>query len=102
MHDFIVTVAQEDGGPEPELCERLATVAKYRLEKLAKDGGAYPEVGADFDMLDSFEGPFFWEMSDAQREETPPSSVQFEVLSVDPAEAPADGAEVNITVRVPF
>lgn len=42
-----------------------------------------------------------WEMTDEQLEATPPSRVDFEIVDVDPAEAPGSG-EVRVTVRIPF
>lgn len=60
-----------------------------------------PSVGAGVDILDAFEGPYVWEMTDEQLEATPPSRVDFEIVDVDPAEAPGSG-EVRVTVRIPF
>jgi len=53
-------------------------------------------------MLDHFEGLYFWERSDADLEADPPSSVTFEVLAVDPVDAPADGGSVRVRVAVVF
>ena len=102
MHTYEVTVAEQEEGPEPELRERWAKVAAYRLATLEEREGHYPEVGGNFDMLDNFEGPFFWERTDEELEADPPSSVQFEITAVDPAEPPAAPQVVTVTVIVPF
>jgi hypothetical protein len=102
MHDYVVTVVEEEEGPEPELRERLATVAAYRLGRLEEREGHYPEVGGQFDMLDHFEGPFFWERTDESMVDDPPTRVDFEIVAVDPA-APSDQpGRVQVSVRVPF
>ncbi|MEO5919968.1 MAG: hypothetical protein ABIQ01_02380 [Pseudolysinimonas sp.] len=51
--------------------------------------------------MDAFEGPYVWDMTDAQFEATPPSSVYAEIVSVDPPEATADGP-VHVVARVVF
>lgn len=40
-------------------------------------------------------------MTDAQFEATPPTLVDFEVLTVEPAE-PAESGTVTVTARIPF
>lgn len=102
MHTYEVTVAEGGGGPEPELRERWATVAAYRLETLEEREGHYPEVGGSFDMLDNFEGKFFWERTDEELEQDPPSSVVFEITAVDPEAPPESPQVVKVTVVVPF
>ncbi|MBX3287559.1 MAG: hypothetical protein KF703_19590 [Actinobacteria bacterium] len=100
-HTFEVTVEAMEEGPEEALRDRWATCAARRLSRLEEADGAYPEAGGWFDILDTFEGPFLWELSDAELEANPPSSVEFEVVSVDPPEPPGEGV-VRVTVRVPF
>lgn len=98
---YTVDVAAEDGGPEPELRERFATVIAYRLGQLADRDGVYPKAGDAYDFMDAFEGRFIWEMTDADLEATPPTLVDFEVVAVDPAE-PAGSGPVAVSVRIPF
>ncbi len=100
-YTYVVTVVEEAGGPGAALRERLATIATFRLQSLDRRTGHYPVVGGYFDMLDSLEGKFLWEMSDAELEQKPPSRIDFEVLSVDPAERSATPSEVRVSVRVP-
>jgi hypothetical protein len=102
MHDYVVTVAEEEGGPEPALRERFATCAAYRLGALEEREGHYPEVGGAFDMLDHFEGPFFWERTDEEMADDPPSRVDYEIVAVDPEVPPGSPQRVAVTVRVPF
>lgn len=102
MHDYVVTVAEEEEGPEPALRVRLATVAAHRLATLEERDGHYPEVGGAFDMLDHLDGPFFWERTDQEMVDDPATRVDFVVVDVDPAEAPATSQQVRVTVRVPF
>lgn len=99
-HTFEVTVEASDDGPDDALRARFATCAARRLAALERDEGSYPEAGAWFDILDGFEGPFVWEMTDAEFEASPPSSVELEVVAVDPPEPPGDGV-VRVTVQVP-
>jgi hypothetical protein len=99
---YRVTVMEEEGGPEPALRERLATVAAFRLGRLDEKQGHYPVVDGWFDMLDGFEGKFLWEMTDEELEASPPSRIDFEVVAVDPPERPAVPSEIRVTVRVPF
>jgi hypothetical protein len=100
-YDYIVEVLSEEGGPEPELRERFATIIARRLQKLEEQQGTYPKAGDSFDFLDAFEGKFVWEMTDAEFEATPPTSVDFEVVEVAPAE-PAGSGPVTIKARIPF
>jgi hypothetical protein len=100
-YEYTVEVLAEDGGPEPELRERFATIIARRLGKLEEQQGTYPAAGDAFDFLDAFEGKFVWEMSDADLEATPPTMVDFEVVSVDPVE-PAGSGPVAVTARIPF
>jgi hypothetical protein len=102
MRDYTVEVLDEDGGPDPALRERFAACAARRLARLEANEGHYPTVGGSFDILDGFEGPFVWEMTPEELEANPPSSVLLEVVTVDPAEPPADGGPVQVGVRVPF
>lgn len=53
-------------------------------------------------MLDNFDGPFFWERTEEQLADDPPSQVDFEVVAVDPVEPPGEGGQVRVAVRVPF
>ena len=99
-HEYIVEVVPEDGGPEPELRERFATIIARRLHKLDEQG-TYPKAGDTFDFLDAFEGKFVWEMTDAEFEATPPTQVDFEVVEVAPVEAAWSGP-VAVKVRIPF
>lgn len=98
-HEFIVTFEEQDGGPEPELRERFGVVASRRLNALEGEGRAYPVAGDAFDFMDAFEGPYIWEMTDEQFEATPPTAVEAEVVSVDPASPSADGP-VQVVARV--
>lgn len=100
-HEFTVEFEEQDDGPEPGLRERFAVVASRRLGKLEGNGNAYPKAGDAFDFMDAFDGPYVWEMTDAQLEATPPSLIGAEIVSVDPAEAAADGP-VRVVARVVF
>ena len=100
-HEFTVEFPEQDGGPEPELRERFSVVASRRLQKLEEEGRPYPKAGDEFDFMDAFEGPYVWDMTDAQFEETPPTSVGVEIVSVDPAED-AGGGPVTVVAIVPF
>jgi len=99
-HEFTVEFEEQDGGPEPALRERFGVVASRRLGKLEGDGHPYPRAGDDFEFMDAFEGPFIWEMTDAQLEQTPPTLVSAQVVSVDPVEE-TDGP-VRVVARVQF
>ena len=99
---YEVTVQAGEEGPPPEIVERLVAVATYRLEGLEEKEGHYPRAGGSFDMLDNLEGKFFWEMTDEELEATPPTAVYFDIVAVDPAEAPTDGTPVRVTVAVPL
>jgi len=100
-YSYVVDLLEEDGGPEPALRDRFAVVVAYRLHQLQEQKGVYPKAGDAYDFMDAFEGPYVWEMTDAQFEATPPTLVDFEVLEVDPAE-PAGSGVVHVTVRIPF
>jgi len=100
-HTFEVEFEEQEGGPEPELRERFSVAASRRLGKLEETGRPYPKPGDMFDILDAFEGPYVWEMTDEQLEATPPTQVDIEVVSVDPPEDQGDGP-VRVTARVPF
>jgi hypothetical protein len=100
-HQFTVEFEEQDGGPEPALRERFAVVAARRFGVLEGDGQAYPAAGDSFDFLDAFEGPYVWEMTDQQFEETPPAAVEAEVVSVDPVSASGSGP-VHVVARVVF
>lgn len=100
-YTYEVEIEDTEGGPEPTLRERFAVCAARRLQKMQKDAG-YPQAGQPFDILDAFEGKFVWEMTPEEFEATPPSRVDLEVVSVDPVEAPADGAMVKVVARVVF
>lgn len=99
-YDYTVTVLAEDGGPEPALRERFATVIARRFSQLEDQKGVYPRAGEAHDFMDAFEGPFVWEMSDAEFEATPPTLVDFEIVEVEPTE-PAGSGAVAVTVRIP-
>ncbi len=99
-YKYIVTV---EAGPEAmdhALLDRLSVVAAYRLETLSERDDYYPAAGMEFDMLDNFEGKYFWDMSDEEFALNPPSRVDFETVAVSPVEPPADGAEVRVLVRL--
>lgn len=100
-YEYTVEVLAEEGGPEPELRARFATVIARRFQQLDDQKGVYPKAGDAFDFMDAFEGPFVWEMTDAEFEATPPTRVDFEVVSVDPVE-PAGSGPVAVAVRIPF
>jgi hypothetical protein len=100
-HDFVARIAEEEGGPEPELRERFAVIIGHRLGQLEEQKGVYPKAGDHYDFMDAFEGPYVWEMTDAEFEATPPTLVDFEVLTVEPAE-PAESGTVTVTARIPF
>ncbi len=100
-HEFTVEFEEQDGGPEPALRERFGVAASRRLGLLEGEGRAYPKAGEEFDILDAFEGPFVWEMTDEQLEATPPTLIGVEVVSVDP-EADAGSGPVRVVARVPF
>ena len=92
--------AQEDG-PDAALRERFATCLVYRLELLEDRDGYYPSADDWLDFLDSFDGPFAWEMTDEQFEANPPSRVDVQVVSVDPVD-PTGPDPVRVVVRLPF
>jgi hypothetical protein len=48
-YEYTVEVLAEDGGPEPELRERFATVIAYRLGQL---GEATPLTLVDFEIVE--------------------------------------------------
>jgi hypothetical protein len=100
-YQYTVELPAEDGGPEPALRERFATVIARRFQQLEEQKGIYPKAGDTFDFLDAFEGKFVWEMTDAEFEATPPTMVDFEVLAVEPVE-PGGSGPVAVTVRIPF
>lgn len=100
-HEFTVVFEEQDGGPEPALRERFGVVASRRLGKLDGDGAPYPKAGDSFDFMDAFDGPYVWEMTDAQFEATPPTLVDAEVVSVDPV-SDAGGGPVRVVARVSF
>lgn len=99
-YSYVAEIAEEEGGPGPELRDRFAVVVARRFQQLEEQEGVYPTAGDSFDFLDAFEGPFVWEMTDADLEATPPTLVDFEVLEVDPTE-PAGSGVVNVRVRIP-
>lgn len=100
-HAYTVEVAEEEGGPEAELRERWAVCVARRLADLEAEAG-YPQAGGAVDILDAMEGTFVWEMTDAELEANPPSRVDVEIMSVEPAEPPAEPGPVSVRVRVPF
>jgi hypothetical protein len=100
-YEYTVDLLAEEGGPEPALRERFATIIARRFAQLEEQKGVYPKAGDAFDFMDAFEGKFVWEMSDAEFEATPPTLVDFEVVTVDPV-TPAGSGPVAVTVRIPF
>jgi hypothetical protein len=100
MNTYDVTIPETPGGPDAAMRERLATCAAYRLETLEDRDGHYPQAGGAFDMLDHFSGPFFWDRSDEEMVNDPPSRVDYEVIAVDPPAAPSTSQTVRVTVRV--
>jgi hypothetical protein len=101
VHAYEVTVVDEGGEVDEAMRARLSAVAAYRLATLEEREGHYPEAGGAFDMLDHFDGPFFWERTDAEMVDDPASRVDFEVVAVEPAEPAPDGV-VRVSVRVVF
>ena len=99
QHTYRVEIEPIEDGPEPALLERFVTCANRRLAKLEPTEG-YPVAGGSFDILDAFEGKFVWEMSEAEFEATPPTRVDFEIVSVDPVEPPAEGDVVTVVARL--
>lgn len=95
--EYTTEIIEEAGGPDEQLRVRLATVAAYRLTRIIEKDAFVVEPGAQFDMLDNFEGPFLWEMSDEDLERNPPTSVAFGVVS----SAETNGV-VHVRLRVPF
>lgn len=102
MNTYEVTVAETPGGPDAAMRERLAACAAYRLASLERRTAHYPQAGGQFDMLDNFAGPFLWERSDDDIANDPPSRVDYEVVSVDPASPPSAAQTVRVTVRIAF
>ena len=102
MNTYEVTIADTAGGPDAAMRQRLATCAAYRLASLDRRTGHYPEAGGEFDMLDNLSGPFFWERSQEQLANEPPSRVDYEVVSVDPPTRPEVAQTVRVAVRVLF
>jgi hypothetical protein len=102
MNTYQVTVAETAGGPDAAMRERLATCAAFRLGTLERRTGHYPQAGGEFDMLDNFSGPFFWERSQDEIANDPPSRVDYEVISVDPALPPGAAQTVRVVVRIVF
>lgn len=101
---YIVSVepVPVEDGPDAPMLERLATIAAFRLGSLERRTGHYPVPGALFDMLDCLDGKFLWEMTDEELEADPPTRVDFEVVSVEPAERPPQPSEVRVVVRLPL
>jgi hypothetical protein len=97
--EFEVTLEEQEDGPDEKLRARFAVCASRRLAKQAAE--AYPKSGSQFDILDAFEGKFVWEMSQAEMEQNPPSSVEMEIVSIEPASAPTSG-KVRVLARVLF
>ena len=97
-YEYVVDLDPE--GIEPPLHERFTVIIQRRLEQLEEQQGSYPRAGVPFDFMDAFEGPYVWEMTDAQFEATPPTLVDVEVLEVDPTE-PAGGGAVRVKVAIP-
>jgi hypothetical protein len=100
MNTYEVTIDEMPGGPDAAMRQRLATCAAYRLASLDRRTGHYPEAGGEFDMLDHFCGPFFWERSQDELANEPPSRVDYEVVSVDPPVRPDAAQTVRVAVRV--
>ena len=101
-NQYIVEMLEQPGGPDAALRARLAVVLAFRLTRLEVNEGHYPKAGGEVDMLDNFNGPYLWEMSDADLEANPPSRVDFEIVDVDPAEPPAAPGTVKVSARVVF
>jgi hypothetical protein len=100
-YEFSVTIVAEEGGPEPALRERFVTAIVYRLELLNDRDGTYPKAGDNLDFLDSFQGPFSWELTEEEFYNNPPSRVDFDVVDVDPV-TPAGSGPVAVTAPTPF
>lgn len=98
---YVVTVEGDWSGPDAHLRERFATIAAFRLASLDRRLDHYPVAGGAFDMLDNLEGKYLWERTDAEMEASPPTRIDFEVVSVDPVARPAAPGVVRVTVRVP-
>ncbi len=96
---YTVEIEPIPDGPEPELIERFVVCAARRLGKLEATEG-YPVAGGSFDILDAFEGKYVWEMTPEEFEATPPTQVDFEIVSVDPVEPPTDGRTVTVVARL--
>lgn len=99
---YSVTIPETPEGPDAATRERLAQVAAFRLRRLEERDGHYPQSGEAFDMLDHFSGRFFWERTDEEMVNDPPSRVEYEVLTVDPPDMPEVPGNVSVTVRLVF
>jgi hypothetical protein len=101
--DYLVTISEEAGGPDAAMRERFAACLAYRLASLESRDGYFPAPGDPVDMLDNLEGKYFWEMTDDEVAQNPPSRIDYEIVSVDPADRPAaTETPVRILARVPF
>ena len=100
-YEVVVTVVTDEGGPGPELLTRFSTALTYRLELLDERDNAYPKAGDSSYFLDSFEGPFAWELSEEEFEANPPTGVYYDIEEVDPVD-PAGSGRVTVTARIPI
>lgn len=50
-HEFVARIAEDEGGPEPELRERFAVIVGYRLGQLEEQKGIYPKAGDHYDVM---------------------------------------------------
>lgn len=101
QNTYLVSLPAEADGPEETLRTRFEVIAAFRLGSLERRTGHYPEVGGAFDMLDCLEGKYLWEMSDQEIADRPPTRIDFEVVSVEPATKPPTPSEVRVVVRLP-
>ena len=86
-HRYVVEIVADPEVPE-EHRARFKVCLERRLAKLA-ERGKVPEAGQTADILDNFAGKYVWEMTPAELEQTPPSSVELEIRSLEPL---ADGS----------
>lgn len=100
MSAYEYVVDLDPAGIEPPLVERFGVIIQRRFEQLEEQRGEYPTVGGAYDFMDAFEGPYVWEMTDAEFEATPPTLVAFDVLEVDPVQ-PAGSGRVHVKVAIP-
>ena len=94
MRTYRVEIRCDDDLPDAQRARFLVCLAR-RFARL-EDAGTPAEVEGPIDILDTFEGPFVWEMTPAQLEATPPVGVEFVVVSLTEVDADTVDAVVQL------